>query len=557
MKHVKSSKRWLGAWRMALGAGAIPLAVAGCGEPASESPEAITGGGGMGALPPTGDTSGGGSGDTPGVASTPGTTPGGPGSAEPPGPTPPGPTPPGTTPPGNTPPGNTPPGNTPPGNTPPGNTPPGSGGGDPGPADPGPAGTAGAGVGPVPMGSCTITVTPSTSMDIATVGIVEFSADVEVASAVIEYGLDTNYGMVAPVDVAAANHRTLMLGMKPASEYHARVVVDPDGAACASADFTLSTGPRPTNLPEIEISTEDESALFGGYLINGTYQTGPAYILDKDGDFVWWWDEGEVTRARMSYDGKYMWIAKGNVPSGQAKMVRVGMDGSDRQDLSGPFEGLNHDFTVFEDGSVVFIAYGNNGCDDIKEWAADGSVRTIANTGDILGGGMCHCNAIQASREDDAIIVSELDANAYIKIGRDGTVHWVLGGGQANDFTGDGATWSRQHGLDVLGLDHLLIFNNGDMGGGGQSLAIEIQLDLDGMTATRTWEYAANPSISNPIMGDVQRLPNGNTLVTYSYQGLIHEVSPVGALLQQLSWGIGGAVGYSMKRASLYGPPPK
>jgi hypothetical protein len=58
-------------------------------------------------------------------------------------------------------------------------------------------------------------------------------------------------------------------------------------------------------------------------------------------------------------------------------------------------------------------------------------------------------------------------------------------------------------------------------------------------------------------MGDVQRLPNGNTLVTYSYQGLIHEVSPEGALLQQLSWGIGGAVGYSMKRASLYGPPPK
>jgi hypothetical protein len=297
--------------------------------------------------------------------------------------------------------------------------------------------------------------------------------------------------------------------------------------------------------------------LAGGYLINGTYQTGPAYILDADGDFVWWWNEGEVTRARMSYDGKYMWIAKGNVPQSQAKMVRVSMDGMDREDLSSDFQNLNHDFTVAEDGAVIFIAYGSNGCDDVKERAADGTVRTIANTGDVLGSGMCHCNAIQYSRDDDTIVVSELDANAYIKLGRDGTVVWVLGGGGAGDFSGDGASWNNQHGLHVLGEDHLLIFNNGAMGGGGASIVFEIQLDLGAMTATRGWQYASMPAIQNPIMGDVQRLDNGNTLVTYSYQGIIHEVSSNGMLLQELSWGIGGAIGYSMKRASLYGPPPK
>src|SRR5690606_22850965 len=132
---------------------------------------------------------------------------------------------------------------------------------------------------------------------------------------------------------------------------------------------------------------------------------------------------------------------------------------------------------------------------------------------------------------------------AYIKLSRSGETVWILGRGGNNSFTGDGASWQRLHGLDILGLDRILIFNNGQMGGGPGSLAIEIQLDLGSMTATRVWEYAAMPAIQNAIMGDVQRLENGNTLVTYSTQGIIHEVAPDKSLVQSLTWGIGGAVG--------------
>jgi hypothetical protein len=58
-------------------------------------------------------------------------------------------------------------------------------------------------------------------------------------------------------------------------------------------------------------------------------------------------------------------------------------------------------------------------------------------------------------------------------------------------------------------------------------------------------------------MGDVQRLPNGNTIVAYSTRGVLHEVAADGTLLQTLSWPLGGSFGYIEKRASLYGPPPK
>jgi hypothetical protein len=396
------------------------------------------------------------------------------------------------------------------------------------------------------------------SENIATVGIVEFTTDVANPTAAhIEFGPDTNYGMAAAVDLNEPNYHTLLLGMKPSSDYHARVVVEGGGASCAGDDFTLQTGPAPTSLPNITIATNDASKVFGGYMVTGTYQTGPAYIMDADGDFVWWYDGGEVTRARMSYDGKYMWYAKGNVPQGQAKVLRISMDGSDVQDLSDQFQNMNHDLTVLPDETVIFIAYGNNGCDDIVERSPDGNTHVIANSGDILGTSMCHCNAIEYSPDDDTVVVSELDASAYMKIKRTGETVWVLGGGGSNDFTGDGASWEREHNLHVLGLDSLLIFNNGAMGGGGGSLAIQIELDLDTMTATRAWEYAAMPAIQNAIMGDVQRLDNGNTLVTYSTQGVIHEVGPDGTLYQSMTWGLGGAIGYVMKRASLYGPPPK
>jgi hypothetical protein len=57
------------------------------------------------------------------------------------------------------------------------------------------------------------------------------------------------------------------------------------------------------------------------------------------------------------------------------------------------------------------------------------------------------------------------------------------------------------------------------------------------------------------VLGDVQRLPNGNTLVAYSTSGVLHQVNAAGELVQELTWPIGGAFGFVNHRPSLYGPP--
>ena len=54
-------------------------------------------------------------------------------------------------------------------------------------------------------------------------------------------------------------------------------------------------------------------------------------------------------------------------------------------------------------------------------------------------------------------------------------------------------------------------------------------------------------------MGDVQRLPGGNTLVTYSTDGTIVELDSSWNEVQTFSV----RVGYSSWRPTLYGPPPR
>jgi len=357
--------------------------------------------------------------------------------------------------------------------------------------------------------------------------------------------------------------------MKASKTYHFRVVAQSGATQCTSSDYTLTTGARPNALAVPAVTTNNSSALAGGYLVTEGYKaTNPddyAFILDADGDLVWWFKPtgfADLTAAMMSYDGKSIWLVHGNVPQGTAHAARLSMDGLSFEDFSSQFTNLNHDVAVLPDETVAFIAYGSNGCDDVKERSPDGTVKTIINSSVPFGNAnSCHCNAVQYSKDDDTLVVSEDDHSGIFKVTRQGDVKWVLGGGSYNSFdkSGGGAsTWTGQH--NFHGLDHILFFNNGvsSVGGGNQpSKVLELSLDLTAMTTSLIWSYSANPPISNNVMGDVQRLDNGNTIIAYSTQGVVLELDASSNVVQKLTWQLPGAIGYITKRKSLYGPPPR
>jgi hypothetical protein len=271
----------------------------------------------------------------------------------------------------------------------------------------------------------------------------------------------------------------------------------------------------------------------------------------------------------MTYDGKSMWIANDNVPQQTAgsHVGRVSMDGVTWEDKSTEFKDFNHDLTVLPDETVIFIAYNSNGCDDVVERSPSGAVHTIVNAGKPFGTASgCHCNAIQYDPSDDTVIVSEDNHSGYFKTDRKGEVKWVLNGGSSyNQFdkSGGGATgWTGNHNLHIIGKNHILFFNNGVSAyqpGTKPATAREIKLDTDAMTTSEVWSYQSSPTITNAVMGDVQRLDNGNTIIAYSTAGTIHEVDANKTVLQTLVWsGLSSAgFGYITKRKTLYGKPPR
>jgi hypothetical protein len=205
---------------------------------------------------------------------------------------------------------------------------------------------------------------------------------------------------------------------------------------------------------------------------------------------------------------------------------------------------------------VAFIAYGSGSCDDIKERSPSGTVTAIINSGTAVGASACHCNAVQYDRNDDTIVFSELDTSSLVKVSRDTKkVVWLMSSQNSAKATVTGLSWKNQHNIHVVDATHLLFFNNGT---GPSATAIEAELSISGGkgTARQVWSYPSNVTVQ--FMGDTQRLPNGNTLVNYSTAGEIREVSSSGTLLQTIKGGGGNTLfGFSEKRKSLYGPPPR
>ena len=402
--------------------------------------------------------------------------------------------------------------------------------------------------------SCDIEVTHRMSEVIPTVAIVEWSSSQTVTGATIEFGLDTTYGLTAPVDTEEPNNRTLLLGMKHSQEYHARVALTVDGEPCYSDDFVIQTGPAPNELLDFEVETHVPDQVAPGYTLTAYWSEpgGPAFILDADNDIVWWYDDGsedDIFRARMSYDGKWMWT-RNTAQATNGVVHRFSMDGEQKEQWELPQ--TTHDLAVIPDGTVGLLAHAtSNGCDEVQILDPEtGEATTIFNLADAHGQSDCHANAIVYQAHDDSFVISEWAESSYIKISRSGELQWIMNG-EASDFSG--TDWVRQHGLHFFAEDRFVMFSNG--GDGQPTAVIEYMFDEANMTAEEVWRYTDGPTTM--FGGDAQRLPNGNTIITYGNSGVLHEINAEQELVRELVWPIGNAVNCVEWRASLYGPPPR
>jgi hypothetical protein len=435
---------------------------------------------------------------------------------------------------------------------------------------------------------CAFTIVSNAiSTKMATVGVVEWSTTLaNVSKAQIVYTLNNaganilNKGGTAPVDLKKSSYHTLLLGLKQSSDYTFHIeATSSDGKTCKSSDYplpktgSLSGAPTLTRTAGSSTSSQDVGFVVtctgigsGGGMGGGGSST--AYIFDADGAVVWSASApGSCSRARMDYEGVNMWMMALNVQNSGGEMRYLSMDGQSGQNNISGLSSSHHDFCVMP-GKVATMVWASSGSDpesNLVEHASDGSgsSTTVFKIGSnlyvggqsALGGGNSsyHCNSIMYHADDDTYTIGDRNPNLYVKVKHDGTPVWQVGGSCTNAPASKCAsgTWKVNHGHDFDRKNgNMLIFNNGSS---GSAHILELALNTSGSTFSYTTVKDFSSGGTSNTLGDVQRLPSGNTMITYSNSSQLIEVDSSWNTVQTLK----GSFGYAEWRETLYGPPQK
>jgi hypothetical protein len=128
-----------------------------------------------------------------------------------------------------------------------------------------------------------------------------------------------------------------------------------------------------------------------------------------------------------------------------------------------------------------------------------------------------HFNGIELDT-DGNILLSQRHFNEITKINhKDSSIIWRWGGKKNTfAFLNDSARFIGQHDIRRLPNGHLTLLDNGRAGKPTHPVAAkEYKLDEIGRTASLVWSYIRDTGAVSSGTGNVQRLPNGTTLVDY------------------------------------------
>lgn len=404
---------------------------------------------------------------------------------------------------------------------------------------------------------------------ITTVATVRWDAcDGESSVARVEFGVDATDRVAPARRDDDGRWEAVLLGAKAGAEIRFVPVEVSDGHEEYGEEGTYETGGVPPTLPKINV----EGVAADGYLAAPLLSEPPAYvILDSDGDYVWWYQEPDgyipgLFRVALSRDGESLLFQP---PSGGANyhdlqdVVRMSFDGTEVEAYAGSHRGT-HEFVELPDGNLGLLRTETrevNGRtihgDRLLELRPDGGevpVWTVWDwtehdpdvfTEDEYGGDWSHANAVDFDDVAQEYRVSLRNFGSILTIDRaSGEVVEVVGGDHSDyvDAQGSSALTALQHQFEVV-PGGLLVHDNGSTEAQA-SRAVEYTLDPETGKAELVWEYFPDPPCYNYALGDVTRLPAGNTLVTWSMGGQVDEVNPHGDRVWRLNVELGAGIGY-------------
>jgi hypothetical protein len=395
----------------------------------------------------------------------------------------------------------------------------------------------------------------------------------DVQDAYVEYGLDGELDQIAEVAVDGAEFTASLIALKPGREYTIRATVVSSAGTYASSDEILTTATVPSLIPDIEVSYSSLDGPRPGYLVSSIVkERSTAVILDGEGDVVWWHPKqdvpGVISRATLSQDQTavvyLMERTHEDMLHMPTELVRVSLDGSEMRTHVIP--GAHHDMVELPDGTVGAIVFdqvqsefGTHIVDRIDELSPDGDVRTVWSASDWIefdpdlvaeaahdDMGYTHANALDYDEDLGAYLIGLRNLDMIVAVERSsGEVLFQIGG-KGSDYESTETTerfFEGQHQFHLEG-DSLLVFDNGPASA-YESRAVEYLLDDEEGTAEPVFVHLSDPPVFCTVLGDVDRLPSGNTMVTWSSAGQLDEVTPDGEVVWRLQLAYGAALGYT------------
>jgi hypothetical protein len=322
----------------------------------------------------------------------------------------------------------------------------------------------------------------------------------------------------------------------------------------------LPTTGRFTTARPVAVQVTQPAKREPGFIVtsSGTSLPSSAFIIDADGEIVWWAPGPQnPTRAHMDYEGENLWMISLNLTNAGGEMRYVSMDGARGQDDVPGLATTHHDFTVMPGGKVAALAWsvpGNDPASELVIRSPDGLVtRAFAIGRNLYLSDTFHANAIHYLPSDGGFTIADRNPNVVVKTSAGGIAQWQVGGSCDGAPTGQSCLpidWEVVHGHHLLQDGTLLVFNN-TYTDRAHVFAIATRADAAAFSATVTKDYTGSAASTN--LGDVQRLPGGNTLVSYASDGIIVELDPDWNEVQRFTI----RVGYATWRPTLYGPPTR
>ena len=382
----------------------------------------------------------------------------------------------------------------------------------------------------------------------------------EPADVHVEFSVDPDIWLASPtraLDDGPASE--LLLGVPYGAEVSYRVVSDDGSGPITTEAAAIRTADLDPELPLPIVMAEDPSA-WGNedrYLVGSVSllndSPGPEaywlYVLDRQARVVWARKTPETRTtlySRLSADGtRLQWDEStfwSELDGGAESVVlRSSIDLSEIETIETP--GLHYEHADLTDGSIVWgdlstaaelrIMQRRGTEEPQLVWSCDGLRKHLGDPGY-----RCSANSLWWDSRTDHLLVSLYSTSSVIEIDRatGETLRCFGNTDGAWAFDPAESLFEWQHGVSFTDEGNLTLLTREDATGPGGTPSIAREYALDEKNATLVNVWSSEEGTYAREGGDVHRLSNGNTLISFGTGAKVREVTADGTTVWSLDW---------------------